>query len=247
MRGNPTPSTALRPPAMLITRPEAQGERFAADVRARLGPDVPILLSPILRIVPRDAALDLRDAAGVILTSENAAVSLSGKRGVSGLTAYCVGDRTAKAARGLGLNALSAGGAADDLVAMIEAARPKGPLVFPRGAESRGRVAQRLAGAGIAVKEVITYDQVILPLSGECRRVLSLGSALVVPLFSPRSAQALGAALQGAAAPLHLASLSAAVDAAWSGPAPRSRRVAQTPTSEAMLTLLAAIYADCLP
>lgn len=247
MHGNPTAPMTHRPFPLLITRPAAQAERFAGQVRAALGPDVPIVISPILRIEPRPVTLDLTGMAGLILTSENAVRSLSGHSGVSGRIAYCVGDRTAAAARALGLQAHSAGGAAPDLVDMIRQAAPMERLLFPRGAHSRGHVADELAAAGIKVEEVVTYDQIANPLNAEAKRLAAGAIPIVAPLFSPRSAKALGEALGDAQAPLHLVSLSPAVDAAWSGPAPASRHIAKQPEIRAVLPLLAAIYADCLP
>ena len=91
-------------PTVLLTRPETQSLRFAADLRRRFGP-VSVVLSPVLRIVPRRGPVPLADVAAVVLTSENGARALAAAADVAGMRAYCVGDRTAKVATAAGMRA----------------------------------------------------------------------------------------------------------------------------------------------
>lgn len=229
--------TDPRPP-LLLTRPAAQAERFAAQVTKRFGP-VRIVQSPILKIVPRQVDLTDLNVTAVILTSENGVRALVGH---PGLTAYCVGDRTAQAAKEIGLNARSADGAAQDLVALVKAEAPSGPLLFARGTETRGAVAEQVRNAGFEVVDRVVYEQVPQGLSTSAKTLLQGKDPVVAPVFSPRSAALLSAAWQGATAPLCLISLSQTVDAAWSGPLPAQRHIAAAPTAASILNELITHY-----
>ncbi|MDJ0627853.1 MAG: uroporphyrinogen-III synthase [Rhodobacter sp.] len=230
------------PPALLLTRPRAQAERFAADCRAVLGDAVRIVVSPVLSIVPRVVEADLEGLAGVVLTSENGVGALAGLVLPKGSVAYCVGDRTAAAAEAAGVPAISAGGAVPDLVRLIRDAPPRGPLLYLRGTEVRGDLAGALAGAGVELRSAVAYEQVPCALTAEARALLDGTAPVVAPLFSPRSAALLGEAARGAAAPLRLAVLSPAVADAWTGPEPEILMVAQRPDASALMRTLASIY-----
>lgn len=222
---------------LLLTRPKEQSARFADAVAARL-PGVPVVISPVLEIVPRDGPVSTEGIAAFILTSENGARTLAARADVAGRTAYCVGDRTAQAARAAGMDAVSAGGAAEDLVALIRARRPLGRLLFARGAESRGAVAERLAEAGLPVESVVLYDQRPRPLTPEAAALLAGAAPVIAPVFSPRSAALLSRA--EIRAPLILVALSEAVARAWDGPAPQRVAVAAHPDAASILDSIAA-------
>lgn len=229
-------------PLLVLTRPRFQAERFAAEARARLGGDLAVLIAPLLEIVPLEAGpLDAEPPAGFILTSENAAIALPPAALAPGAQAWCVGAATAAAARAAGFAARAATGNADDLVALLLAERPAGRLVHLRGRHARGNVAARLHAAGLRAEERVVYDQAERPLAPAARRAIEGAGAVVLPLFSPRSARLAGAALAGCATPLHLACMSAAVAEAWAGPAPAALRVAPAPSAAEMLAAIAAL------
>src|SRR5262245_8307399 len=82
---------------VLVTRPEPDGERTAAKLRA-LGHDV--MLAPLLRVETVDADLDGTWDA-VALTSMNAVRAVAGRPGLERVLAcpvFAVGGRTADAA-----------------------------------------------------------------------------------------------------------------------------------------------------
>ena len=233
-------------PTVLLTRPETQSLRFAADLRRRFGP-VSVVLSPVLRIVPRRGPVPLADVAAVVLTSENGARALAAAADVAGMRAYCVGDRTAKVATAAGMRAVSARGDADDLVALVAAERPGGRVLFAHGAETRGRVAERLRAAGVAVDSVVLYDRAEQPPTAGARALLDGAAPVVLPVFSPRSAALAARMAACARAPLWLAALSPAVDAAWTGPAPARRVVADRPDAKALLDAMQALFPKTAP
>ena len=236
MRPLPTPT-----PTILLTRPARQAERFAAALRERLG-DVAVLISPVLDIWQAGMAVDLAGIDGVVLSSENGARALAAVADVTGKRAWCVGDRTAKVARGLGMQAVSAAGDAGALVGLVAGVAPRGRLLFAHGSETRGDVAGRLRAAGCEVLTREVYQQVEAPLTKAALAVLDGPAPVIAPLFSPRSARLLGAQAIGARAPLALVALSEAVARDWTGPKPRSFTVAAHPDADHMLDEVATIW-----
>ncbi|MFC2970020.1 uroporphyrinogen-III synthase [Acidimangrovimonas pyrenivorans] len=230
-------ATASRP-VLLLTRPQAQSERFARAVTERLGDGVEIVISPLLEIRDRDA--DLPQAPrGLIFTSENGVRAYARRVSRRDLPVWCVGDRTAAAARAAGFAAGSAGGDAEALLALLSAEKPAGPLLHLRGAHARGEIAQRLSAAGIETVEAIVYDQVPRLLSPQARAALAGTAPVYAPLFSPRTARLLVDAAAEARAPLHVIAMSAAVAAAAQALGKASISTAERPDAGAMLDLLA--------
>ena len=176
---------------LLITRPRAQAQGFAGEVLAQLSPaeaaEVEVVLSPLLEIVPVPLEAPLPEAAGVIFTSQNG-VEVAGDLGLPrGLPAYCVGQRTAAAAREAGFEARRGPGHAAALADQLLRDRPLGPLLHIRGRHSRGEVAARLDAGGLPCREVVAYDQDARPLSPEGLAALAGEKPVVLPLFSPRT------------------------------------------------------------
>ena len=170
-----------RLPRLILTRPRAQSERFAAELQARFE----IVIAPLFEIAPIKVP-DLSGIDAVILTSENGARS---QASLAGVTAFCVGPRTAKVAQAQGANARDMGGTAESLIAALIAERPDGHLLHLRGRHARGDIAARLTAAGLHCDEQIVYEQVVCPFPEDLAAELARGSPDIVPLFSPRSAQ----------------------------------------------------------
>lgn len=209
---------------LLLTRPEAQSRALVAALAARgLRPGV--VVSPVLRIAPRPVTL--RPGAEVILTSQNAVAALPPGHG----RAWCVGERTAAAAREAGFEAISADGDVEDLLALL-IGRAAAPLIHVRGAHAAGNLVPRLRAAGLRAEEVVAYDQVACPLNAAARALLAGTGTVVLPLYSPRSAAIVGADDGPWRARIRAIAISAATAAAFSPPA--DMIVAKTPTGEAM-------------
>lgn len=192
-------------PILLLTRPEAAGQRFAVQV----GLTLPTVFAPLLRIDLLAVMVATSGLAGIILTSENGALAAARLPGLP-REAWCVGDRTAEAALAEGLLPQSAAGDANALIDLILSQPVAGPLLHVRGEHSRGEVAARLIAAGRDVRQVIAYRQVPLPLSAAALSALHSTASVILPLFSPRTVSIL--AQQGPfTAPLHLVAISPAV------------------------------------
>jgi uroporphyrinogen-III synthase len=202
-------------PTILLTRPEPQSRALAGRLRQALGDGIPILVSPVLEIVP--VSFDLPFAPDyVILTSVHAA-DAARAAGLSGIPAYCVGDRTAEAAAAAGLLARSAGGDGADLIALLLEARPDGRGLYLRGQHVASDLGSALHAAGLDPHAAIAYDQAPRPLSSEAKAILADKKPVILPVFSPRSSRLLAAEIGRAAAPLDLIAISAKAAAPWQG------------------------------
>jgi uroporphyrinogen-III synthase len=180
---------------LLVTRPEPDGERTAAVLRAR-GHEV--MVAPLLRVAAiADADLGAGPHAGVIITSANAARALAAhprRAELARLPVVAVGRRSAEAARAVGFDDVtSADGDARDLVRLV-AARGSGmhaPLLYLAGEDRAADVAAELGRHGVPVRTVVVYRTVkaeAFPPS--VRAELTAGTLAGVLHFSRRSAEA---------------------------------------------------------
>ncbi len=235
------------PPILLLTRPIAQSERFLRECEEAFGRPVHTVISPVIGVESRPLTVDPGRFAGVVFTSENAVTALGRPDWSRGVTAWCVGRRTADAAAAAGFTALSADGDAQALLVRILADRPEGPLLHLGGAHLAADIAADLTRAGVPAETVVIYDQVAVPLTIEARTLLSAPQGRVVlPLFSPRSARLVRAAVETVAPGVVLLAMSENVAEAW-GTAPPVVRVAVEPTSAAMRALVLAELGDDSP
>lgn len=182
---------------VLITRPEPQASRFSTALQNRYGDLVQPVLTPLLRPVFMNPVLPDGSFGSVLFTSETAvraAVAIADM----GLPkrAYCVGDRTTQVATDLGFQAHSAAGDAESLFKLLLERPEHAPFLHLRGREVRGDLSDRLVAAGVPAASVVVYAQETLPLSGEAVAALQGNGPVVLPLFSPRSAEQFHHALQ---------------------------------------------------
>lgn len=204
---------------LLLTRPAEAAARFAKQARAAgwLGP---ILCAPLMRIVlaPPDPQA-LQQAGSLIFTSRHGVAAVqavgAGDRLARDLPVACVGPGTAQAARAAGFATIlqPAGGDARALLQMLRDRPLPEPILHLRGDHAAMALADELQRAGIAAQQCICYSQDALPLSVQAHNLLRGPDPLVLPVFSPRSAQLLLTALAaapGLAAPLHLVAISEA-------------------------------------
>jgi uroporphyrinogen-III synthase len=232
--------------SVLLTRPVAQAERFAAEMAARFGERLQPVISPLM--APLFVMADWPDApyATLILTSETGAEAAAQLRQAGRALparAICVGGRTAAAAQSLGFGAISAQGDAEALIAHILAGDEPGPFLHLRGREARGDIAPRLAAKGRPAHAAIVYAQEAQPLTKAARDLLAGPLPVIVPLFSPRSAVLL-AELGPFAAPLMIAAISPAAAEQVALLRPVRTVVAARPDADAMLDALGLLIAD---
>ncbi len=213
-------------PAVLLTRPEAASRRFAARLTG-----LDVVIAPLMRIVPVDHdSAAVTGAKALIFTSENA-VPAAGAG--AGRRAICVGPRTADVARAAGFDVTEGPGDAAGLMPSLIGLGPE--WLHPHG---------RHVAAELPVPGIVVYDQQPLPLSYPARALLAGDRPVILPLFSPRSARFTATETRNAAAPLWIAAISAAADAAWDaaqGKPPARRVVAERPEADAMARAIATL------
>jgi uroporphyrinogen-III synthase len=180
---------------LLLTRPRAASERFAAEIGKR-GLPLEVVIAPLMEIVQADPP-EVARGASFIFTSANA-IPAAGPG--LGRRAWCVGERTTAEAGLAGFEAIWAGATADELVHRLLAEGPAVPLMHLHGHHQRGEVAERLCEGGLTVTSHVVYDQVECPPDDTFFAALRR-SPLWVPLFSPRSAALFVAAASDTWAP----------------------------------------------
>ena len=183
--------------AVLITRPEPQASRFAAALSDALPGRVQPVLSPLMAAEFLPVPLPPGRFAALVLTSETgaeAAIRLRMAGADLPSHALCVGDQTAAAARAAGFDAVSAKGDAGDLLALILSEPDPGPMLYLHGRDRAADLARGLYGQR-QLHAVAAYVQNPLPLTPEARQVLAKDAPVLLPVFSPRSARLLAAAL----------------------------------------------------
>lgn len=203
--------------------------------REELGAGPQIIQSPLLKIELLPIEQDVSKYQALIFTSENGVRAYVKSQGQVGLPAFCVGQRTTKAATDAGLKALSANGTADELVALVQGAEPDGPILHIRGEHTRGNIAQRIDAQ---VDEAVAYRQAPVNLTDEAQSGLQGDRAVILPLFSPRTAQLFFKLVTKSNAQLHVVAISEAVKEAILGSNPPENMVisvADTPDAAAML------------
>jgi uroporphyrinogen-III synthase len=229
-------------PIILLTRPQDGSKRFAERIVDRFGDAVEVVLSPLQRIEWVDFATPRGRPKGLIFTSQNGVLASIRVDSLKGLPAYCVGLQTTGAAAAAGYQAMECGGDAEAVIATILDQQPEGPLLHIRGEHGRGRIAERLAEAGVSADECIAYRQVSEPMPDVAEKLLKGDRPVFAPLFSPRSAKLFVQALPKGAAPW-VAVISPNAAEPLDDMLRRRMIVADTPDAQGMMDAIAGLLA----
>lgn len=176
--------------AVLLTRPMLQSQRFARSLLPLSREDLTLAIAPLTRPEALDVALPEGRFAALILTSETGAQMAMRWRNLLPDLAFCVGDRTAAAARAAGFDAISARGDARDLLALLRASPDLGRYLYLHGQDRAADVGEMLKGER-DVTSLAVYAQRAQPLSEQALGLLRQPITLVLPIFSPRNARLL--------------------------------------------------------
>lgn len=178
---------------VLLTRPIDDAREEAQHLKAQ-GFDV--IISPASKIESADALPPLEKYAAVLFTSANAVKALQGflKEGDPLLQtpAYCVGAKTAQAARGAGFQIIEEGhGTVDSLLKVIESEPHDGERwAYFSGDIIRHDPEPRLKKLGLTLDHHIIYHaRAIADLSGEAAKALQEKSIDVILFYSPRAVE----------------------------------------------------------
>ena len=176
---------------LVITRPQADGERTAAALRAH-GHDV--LVAPLLRVEPVAANL-FGSWGAVIITSANAPGAIAGhpaSKALFDLPLFAVGRRSADAARLAGFsNVTTAGGDVRDLVRLIAERHTdaSAPLLYLAGEDRATDLVAELVAHGITAEMAVVYRAATAPFPPALSAALQAGDVEAVLHFSKRSAE----------------------------------------------------------
>ena len=220
-------------PLILLTRPRAQSERFAAALAGL----AEIRIIPLQAIVPTGDLPQLDGVNGLIFTSENGVRVFAEQSDRRDLPAWCVGAQTARTAQAFGLSARTGGGSSEALIAEIAGEGTGGPLLHLHGEHVRGDIARRLTEHGVPTSSAAIYDQQAIPPE-EPIAALALNRMTYAPLFSPRSAELLAAEIGDAPGDWRFPCLSGAVRDALPERLRQVASVAGESTGQAMVSLL---------
>lgn len=234
---------------LLVTRPEPDGGRTAAALRAR---GHVVTVAPLLAVeAVTDADLGAGPWDAILLTSPNAARALAAHPRAAELRripVLAVGDRTAAAARDAGFaEVASAAGDEHDLarLARDRAVAGTARYLYAAGEDRAGDLAGDLTAHGHAVATVVVYRAVAAErLPPAVATALAAGEIDGVLHFSPRSADVFlrCAATEGCLNPaIRLAHycLSEQVAAPLIAAGATAIRIAPRPEQAALLALLA--------
>jgi len=223
-------------PLLLLIRPEAQSKRLIRACEAALGGPVPAVISPIMEISPVPAHYDPAGAAGIIVTSANA-VRMA--QGLAGRRVYCVGQRTAEAARAAGAQVAWVAPDSATLIARLTQ-EGKPPLLWLRGRHAAGDVARQLTARGLTTEEAVIYDQQARTPDPALLAALEGEPPAILPLYSPRSATLIGAHVETPGPGLHVIAISPAVADAWHQATGGNSEVCDRPEGQEMFARLIA-------
>lgn len=229
---------------LLLTRPSRQSEKCAASIEEVFSEKFSCLISPLIDISIIGELPDLRPFQSIVFTSVNGVRAFVEKGGRTKSPCICVGDRTTAIARELGLDAYSAKGTANELVALAgQVFEPlSGPILYVRGKMVTGNLAKRLANLGFNVEELILYRQNPRQLALKAEREFAAGNIDLLTLYSPMTASLLGDAIKNNLDwPLENISvicISRNVEKQLAGLGFGTVRVAETPSHDAMVRLM---------
>lgn len=232
---------------LLVTRPIADSERLAAKLRA-LGHDP--IVAPVMTVhLFAGPPPDLAGVQAILATSANGIRALAIRTTMRNVPIFAVGPQTAETARDAGFaEIVSADGDAAALAETVAARLDpvNGKLFHAAGAETAGRLRQRLEARGFTFVSEILYEappvDALPPEAADALRTDTLDGVL---LFSPRSARTFATLVTEAGLAAHCGRLdayciSAAAAEALAPVAFARVAVAGAPNETAMLGLIPA-------
>ena len=179
---------------VLLTRPLADSRRVAAALAAH---GIATAIWPLTRIVPAPGPIAIAPGTtGLVFTSQNAVEAFAGLSPDRTLRAWCVGDRTADAARRAGFaNVVSAAGDVQALAGKLAALAPT-RLLYLRGDHVSTDLGALLDGTGHTLDSQVVYTaQAGDPPGPDIAALLARGQIGTIAVWSRRAAQFLARAV----------------------------------------------------
>lgn len=224
-------------PRILVTRSEPGASETAERLTA--AGYLPIV-EPVFAIEPLPA--EIPDFDALAFTSANGARQFAALSSRRDAPVFCVGARTADAAREAGFtNVTSADGDAGALTALIvRKLRKQTRLLHAGNEESRGGLTGQLRGAGYTASFIPIFRAVPVSTPGPALTAHLAGRPAfeAVLIHSPRGAAILAGFATGSNAPLDIAAISGAAATPLTALARRTEVAAAT-NEQALLSALA--------
>jgi len=175
---------------LLLTRPKTQSLALSRDIEDSFPDKARCIISPLMAITPIGDLPDTSEFQAVLFTSANGVQAFTDLGGTTN-TCYCVGERTSQAARAAGMEAISANGAAAELITLVsKKLNPKdGPLLHIRGEHTAGGIVENLTAQGFTVDQAVLYRQQVCDLTDVGQQALERGEVQGLPLYSPLTAR----------------------------------------------------------
>lgn len=227
----------MNAPRVLVTRSEPGASQTAERlIAAGYTP----IIEPVFAIAPITVAIPDFDA--LAFTSANGVRELAKLSSRRDIPVFCVGARTAEAARDAGFaDAASADGDVEALSVLIEDRLPKTSRLLHAGnEEARGDLTGRLRAAGFTAEFVAIFRAAPAPAPGPVLRAHLAGKPEfeAVLIHSPRGAAILADFSVGSQAALNVAAISAAAVAPLAAVAGRTE-IASRPDEQSLFSALA--------
>lgn len=183
---------SLTSSTVLLTRPEAESREVAGTLAAM---GIRSVIWPMTRIEFVDGPVGVPEGTdGLVFTSRNGVAAFARSCAERGLTAWCVGGRTADAARDAGFaDVVSADGDVDALAALLrQEAGGSRRLLYLRGREVSADLGAMLSGSGNILESRVVYAaQAGGPPPADVRTMFETGAIGVVAVWSRRAAREL--------------------------------------------------------
>lgn len=233
-------------PRVLVTRPEPGASETARRLEALGFLPLKLPLQEIRPLKP-DAGAMPGDVAAVAVTSANAIRQAPAELldRLKNLPCFAVGASTAKAATDAGFsNVIEGGGDAEALAETILGRLPGSQVAYLCGKVRRPAFEQRLAGQGIAIHPVETYDTIGLGYTvEEVQHLAARHPVDFVLVYSANAAEALVAmtlqpGLEGLFENTIFACISERVAETFGGRPGTGTRIASEPDERMLLSLL---------
>lgn len=173
-------------PIILITRPDPAGLGFAKAITEKTD-RVDIVLTPAFSLTALNPILPDFDVAVFTSAAAVAWAPIGSQR-----LAYCVGTKTAQAARNNGYNPIDAQGTVQDLIDLILANRPSARLLYLRAEKIRTDLRARLCDAGLNCAERILYRKTPLTPAQPILDQIHQAQHVIAPVFSPETMELVG-------------------------------------------------------
>lgn len=222
--------------SVLIIRPYAAAQRTAALVAAK---GFTPFVVPLSAALPLAAVFPDKQYDAVIATSENAFLRPLPHNAarLAALPLYCVGRRTARAARRKGFNTIAAiAKNADELCAVL-GIRKKLHFLYLAGKQRRPVLEKHLQQAGMDVDVVEVYETRLLKPTRQQRAALPQVIDNIL-LYSARSIQMLSLLENVIAADTKILCLSPRIAAALPAGLAGDIQIAAEPTEKSLFSLL---------